>query len=172
MTHICVGELTIIGLYNNLSPGGRKAIIWSNAGILLIGPLGTNFSDILIASETFLFTKMHLKMSPGKCRLFCQGLNVFWLTLWQWASYQIRKIAVYACAGNVFPATDFKGSQPLVSDPGMHHCSCATHVPWCMSGSLTRGSGENVPGIPGVCATRNFTYMARGPWYEWNHETP
>ena len=39
--------------------------------------------------------------------------------------------------------------KPLVSDPGMHHGTCVTHVPWCMSGSLTRGGGENVPGIPG-----------------------
>ena len=52
----------------------------------------------------------------------------------------------------------------LVSDPGMHHGTCVTHVPWCMSGSLTRGSGENVPGILGACATRNFAYLARGPW--------
>ena len=40
----------------------------------------------------------------------------------------------------------------LVSDPGMHHGTCVTHVPWCMSGSLTRDGGENVPGIPGACA--------------------
>ena len=32
-----------------------------------------------------------------------------------------------------------------------------------MSGSLTDRDGENVPGIPGVCATRNFTFLARGP---------
>ena len=31
-----------------------------------------------------------------------------------------------------------------------------THVPWCMSGSLTRGSDENVPGIPDTCAARNL----------------
>ena len=31
--------------------------------------------------------------------------------------------------------------KPLVSDPGMNHGTCVTHVPWCMSGSLTRGSG-------------------------------
>ena len=46
----------------------------------------------------------------------------------------------------------------------MHHGTCVTHVPWCMSGSLTCGGGENVPVIPGACATRNFTYLARGPW--------
>ena len=34
----------------------------------------------------------------------------------------------------------------------MHHGTCVTHVPWCMSGSLTCGDGENVPGIPGACA--------------------
>ena len=51
----------------------------------------------------------------------------------------------------------------LVSDRGMHHGTCITHVPWCMSGSLTRCDGENVPGIPGACATRNFTYLVRGP---------
>ena len=71
-----------------------------------------------------------------------------------WTSYQIRKIAVCACArnaGNVFPRRRFQ-SKPLVSDPGMHHGTCVTHVPWCMSGSLTCGDGENVPGIPGACA--------------------
>ena len=53
--------------------------------------------------------------------------------------------------------------KPLVGDPSTHHSTCITHVPWCMSGSLTRGDGENVPGIPGACATLNFTYLARGP---------
>ena len=28
---------------------------------------------------------------------------------------------------------------PRVSDPDMHHGTCVTHVPWCMSGSLTSG---------------------------------
>ena len=48
VTHLCVNKLTIIGSDNGLSPDWRQAIIWTNAGILLIGPLGTNFSDILI----------------------------------------------------------------------------------------------------------------------------
>ena len=45
--------------------GWRQAIIWTNGGILLIGPLGTNFSEILIEINTFSFKKMHLKMSSG-----------------------------------------------------------------------------------------------------------
>ena len=68
-----------------------------------------------------------------------------------WASYQIRKIESYACAGNVSPR-GWLQRKPLVSDPGMHHDTCVTHVPWCMSGSLTRGGGEYVPGIPSACA--------------------
>ena len=56
----------------------------------------------------------------------------------------------------------------LVSDPDMHHGTCVTHVPWCMPGPLTSGFlwsrlRENVPGIPGACATGNFTYLVRGP---------
>ena len=53
--------------------------------------------------------------------------------------------------------------KPIVSDPGMHHGTCVTHVPWCVSGSLNRCGGENVPGILGACPTRNFTYLVRGP---------
>ena len=77
VTHICVGNLTTYGPDNLLSPGQHQAIIWTNPGILLIGPLGTNFSEILIEIPTYSFKKMHLKMSSGKWRLSCLGLNVF-----------------------------------------------------------------------------------------------
>ena len=53
--------------------------------------------------------------------------------------------------------------KPLVSDPGMHHGTCVTHVSWFVSGSLTRGDGENVPDIPGACRTQTFAYLVRGP---------
>ena len=76
VTHICVSELTIIGSDNGLSPGQRQVIIWTNAGIMLIGALGTNLSEILMEIYTFSFKKMHLKMSSGKWRPFCHGLNV------------------------------------------------------------------------------------------------
>ena len=76
VTHICVNELTTIGSDNGLSPGRRQAIIWNNAGLLLIEPLGTNFSEISIGIQTFPFKKMHLNMSSAKWRPFCLGLNV------------------------------------------------------------------------------------------------
>ena len=74
--HICGSKLTIIGSDNGLSPGRRQAFICTDAGILLIGPLGTKFSEILIEIDTFSFKKMHLKMSSEKWRPFCFGLNV------------------------------------------------------------------------------------------------
>ena len=76
VTHICIGKLTIIGSDNGLSPGWRQAIIWTNAGILLFGPLGSYFCEILIEIDIFSFKKMHLKLSSAKWRPSCLGLNV------------------------------------------------------------------------------------------------
>ena len=89
MTHVCVGKLTIIGSDNGLSPGRRQAIIWTNAGILLIGPLGTN-SEILIEINTFSFKKMSLKMLSGKWQPFRLGLNV--LTIGHFVQSSMRWI--------------------------------------------------------------------------------
>ena len=75
VTHICVSELTVIGSDNGLSPCRRQAIIWTNAEILLIWTLGTNFSEILGEINSFSLSKMHFKMSSAKWRLFGLGLN-------------------------------------------------------------------------------------------------
>ena len=61
VTHISVSNLTTIGSDNGLAPSRRQAIIWTSAAILLIGHLGTNFSEILIKILTFSFTKMRLE---------------------------------------------------------------------------------------------------------------
>ena len=72
VTHICVGKLTTIN--------------WTNDGILLIGSLGSNFSEILVGIQTFSIKKMHLKMSSAKWRPSCLGLNVLinQMIPWQW----------------------------------------------------------------------------------------
>ena len=75
-THECVSTLTIISPDNGLLPGRRQAIIWTNAGILLIRTLGTKFSEILSEIHSFSFKKIPLKMSSGKWHPFCLGLNV------------------------------------------------------------------------------------------------
>ena len=80
MTHICVGKLTIIDSDNGLSPGRRQAIIWTNAGILLIGPLGTNFSELSIEIQTFSlkeksFESVVCEMAAILCRPQCVNCN-------------------------------------------------------------------------------------------------
>ena len=77
VTHLCVSKLTIVGSDNGLLPGQRQAIIWTNARLLSNGPLGRNFSEILIKIHIFSSKKMHLKMLSAKWRPFCLGLNVF-----------------------------------------------------------------------------------------------
>ena len=62
-----------IGSDNGLSPIRRQAIILTNAGLLSIGPLGINFSEISIKIRSFSFMKMHLKLSSAKRRPFCPG---------------------------------------------------------------------------------------------------
>ena len=82
VTHISISKLTIIGSDNGLSPDRLQAIIWTNDGLLLIGPLGTNFSEILIEIITLSFKKMHLKVSSAKWQPFCLCLNVLNVTEW------------------------------------------------------------------------------------------
>ena len=45
----------IIGSDNGLPPNRPQAITWTNAGLLLIGPRGTNFSEIWIEIPMFSF---------------------------------------------------------------------------------------------------------------------
>ena len=76
VTHICVGNLTIIVSDNGWSPDRRQAIIGTNAGVLSIEPLGINFSEISMEIQTFSFRKMRSKSSSAKWRPFSLGLNV------------------------------------------------------------------------------------------------
>ena len=68
VTHICVSKSNTICSDNGLAPGRRQAIIWTNTGILLIGPLGTNFIEILIEILTFPSRKC-----GWECRLWNGG---------------------------------------------------------------------------------------------------
>ena len=73
-------DKTVTPKTSQIMASAIQAIIWINAAILLIGPSGTNFSEILIEIHLFLFKKMHFKMSYGKWQPFCLCLNV--LTYW------------------------------------------------------------------------------------------
>ena len=67
-THICVTKLNIIGSDHGSSPGWNQAIIWTNAGIVSIGNLGTNLSENLSEIHTFSLKKM------WKCHV-CKGCH-------------------------------------------------------------------------------------------------
>ena len=104
VTHICISKLSIIGSDNGLSSDRRQTIIWTNAGILLTGTLGTNFNEILIEIHTFSFKNIHLKVSSGKWGPFCIGLNVltkgsqvptcWWARVWynQWGKSSLVEV--------------------------------------------------------------------------------
>ena len=119
----------------------------------------------------FIFIGFTWKVGPWSGKKLDMGI-IFWLNMWLKFNGTVlimtahRPLARYAHApgmpGSFFPRYRLQ-TEPLVTDPGMHQGTCVMHVPWCMSGSLTRGGGENVPGFPGACTTLNFTFLARGP---------
>ena len=83
--HICISNQTTIASDNGLSPGQHQAIIRTNSRILF-GPLGTNFSEILIKIHTFSFKKMQLKLS-SVVWLPWVSLNVLNLEMWDLFNY-------------------------------------------------------------------------------------
>ena len=64
VTHICVNNLIIIG--SDMDVSNHRF----NDGILLIGPVETNFNDILIEMYMFSLKKIHLKVLFAKWRPF------------------------------------------------------------------------------------------------------
>ena len=75
-----------IGSDNGLSPVWRQAIILTNAGLLSIEPLGTNFSYISLKIQYFSFMKMHLKLLSAIWWPFCPGGDelraLSWIHIW------------------------------------------------------------------------------------------
>ena len=91
--HIYASENWVsIGLDNGFSPNQRQAIIWTNAGLLPIGPLGIKLQWNFIKIQNASFTKMHLKISSAKWRQFCLGGD----ELTDWYSY-IRASMLNPC---------------------------------------------------------------------------
>ena len=109
VTHICVCYLTIIGSDNGLLPGRHQVIIRSNTGILLNGPLGTNFSEIIIKIEAFPFKKKHFKVLFVKWQPICLGLNELKNTIrdacarhWSWSWLYLQMPYCLMVMGHVF----------------------------------------------------------------------
>ena len=108
--HICISKLTITGSDNGLALTRHQAIIWTNAGISSIEPLGTNLNKISIDVHTLSFTKINFKMSSGKWRPFCLSLNVLHkLSHW----YCLRLTIHY---GILNPCAEFVQMQDLLCE--------------------------------------------------------
>ena len=67
---------------NGLSPVWRQAITWTNADLLSIRPLGTNFSEIWIKIQKFSFTKIHLKSVI--CKMAAILSRKKWVNVYIW----------------------------------------------------------------------------------------
>ena len=120
MAHICVSKLIIIASDNGLSPARHQAIIWTNAGILLIWLLGTNFNGILfIFIQENAFENVVCEMAAILSRPECDKpqaweLPVMWDAMtfiwhhWQkhtcisWWRHQMETFSAFLalCAGN------------------------------------------------------------------------
>ena len=115
----------------------------------------TNFSEIWNKIRQFSCKRMNWNMTSSNLPSFWFGLNM------------LAYIETLKNRGAITVTSKWARCNPTrgyLTSAGMHHGTCVTHVPWCMSGSLTHGGGENAPDIPGACATRNCEYLARGPF--------
>ena len=119
VTNICVSNLTTNGSDKGLSPTRRQAIIWTNADMLWIGPIGTNFNEIWIESHAFSFTKIHLKMSSGKWRPFCLSLNVLTFAV---KNIRKKKKDILACSFNTKNMAETIKIPPLRRQNQYHGC--------------------------------------------------
>ena len=99
MTHICVSKINIIGSDNGLSPGRRQAIIWTNAGILLIGPCGNKFLEILIQENAFqnVVWKMAAILSRPQCVDGYSWLSSFYQIATLSPSTDEEQVERYSC---------------------------------------------------------------------------
>ena len=114
VTHVCVSNLTIIGSDNGLSPGRRHVIIWTNAEILLIGSLWTNFNEIEIHTFSlknafnYVVWKMATILSRPQCvNSFASGrcfekCNLWTHVMYPWWRHQMETFSALLalCAGN------------------------------------------------------------------------
>ena len=66
--------------------------------------------------------------------------------------------------GNVFPHHRGLAIPTCIAARAWRTCRDACRDRY-LAVSVEVGGGENVPGIPGACATRNFTYLVRASWH-------
>ena len=160
VTGRCVGNSPATGEFPHKWPVTRIMFPFDDVTMVWINP-------------TWLTKSKGLRLktqgvSGNASQRVCLGILIFWLLTSWWLCHN-GPLTRYAKL-RIAHAPGMPGTFPRhcrVRYPDMHHETCVTHVPWCMPGSLSssflwcRWRG-NVPGIPGACATLNFTYLVRG----------
>ena len=119
VVHISICKITIIGSDNGFLAGQHRAIIWTDAGIFLTGPLGTNFSDLYISlNKSFWILKqwnfnlngnifIHENASENiACKIgpFYPGgdeLNECWFIIYREIHHQVQEKNVFTISLNV-----------------------------------------------------------------------
>ena len=115
-----------IGSDNGLLPIRHQAIIWNIAGLLSVGPLGTNFSEILTKIQNFKFTNMHLKISSAKRWPCCPAWDEFMFGGGEWRIMlhqvvMINDVTIHYCITWVWWHQNeyhMTGMHAIVSVPG------------------------------------------------------
>ena len=134
VTHICVSKLIINSSDNGLSPGQHQAIIWINAGTILIGPSGTNFSEKSIEIHTFSFKKC-IEMSSLTWRQFCLGLNMLtWIRQEYWEN-QVKHKDNITSVMKIRTICHARGLWKLARSYKQLRLLCPTD-PWKLPGTL------------------------------------
>ena len=98
-----------IGSGNGLSPVRRQAIAWTNAGLLSISLLGTNFSEIRLGILSFSFKETHLKLSSAKMSAILsrkRGVKTKWCT-WHHSTLQSASAVQMVLIGIALSAHHF-----------------------------------------------------------------
>ena len=125
VSHICVSNQIIIGSDNSLLLCQRQAIIWTKAGILLIEPSATNFSEILIKFKHF-----HSRKCIWRC---CHWNGNVWTSI-----KIIEKFVPNGPINNILALVQIMAwcragnnplSEPMMLSLPMH--ICITQPCWC-----------------------------------------
>ena len=157
MTHKCISKITIIGSDNGLSPGRRQAIIWTIAWILLIGPLETNYSEILIKIDKFSFKKSISKYRLG-WRPFCLGLNVLIGCNICRKTSNIRRTLI---SNNIVDHSDVVGASPVGAAAPTASSFSAWHLASRDSAKKAARQYENLLSVGILCVLYYWRYVSR-----------
>ena len=158
MTHICVSTLIIIGSDNELSHSRHQAIIWTSAGILIIGTAETNFSESVSEIRAFPLKKMHLKCCLQVVAILSRPQFVkkkhYTQALQASVSISLGKTPAGGCLAEIF----WRGVQPGSSQPTEGQNRTIGYEKWVKIKPLTI---ENVKFVP------NLVICFEKKWWNW-----